>query len=69
MFEAAILCNIKENYRCKLEKMAKNLISGLIFQLELVVRQFFLKNNILMNRWTFTNETEILNLVEFITII
>ena len=24
---------------------------------------------ILMNRWTFTNETEILNLVEFITII
>ena len=48
---------IKKRLRSAVNKRNKELRSLLFFY------------NILMNRWTFTNETEILNLVEFITII
>ena len=39
----------------------------MINELEIDTTKYFIY--ILINRWTFTNETEVLNLVEFITII
>ena len=48
---------IKKRLRSAVNKRNKELRSLLFFY------------NILMNRWTFTNETKILNLVEFITMI
>ena len=55
MFQAIILCNLKENYWATLEKMVKNVISGpiLVCLPQIWVPKFFLMNS------TFTSSQDI----------
>ena len=52
-----------------LQFIKKRLLRSAVNKRNKELRSLLFFYNILMNRWTFTNETEILNLVEFITII
>ena len=52
-----------------LQFIKKRLLRSAVNKRNKELRSLLFFYNILMNRWTFTSETEILNLVEFITII